>query len=595
MDINTNINIFEHIHNSKTPVFFLEQDRIIFANQAFATLSGHKAEDLQNAPAFLVFSKEDFDSLKLNFDFENQESAKELNLKLLTKTLDLKIINVSWFCLNKENGKYLFFCRDITVSSVSQRKMVKAKTYVDSIFTNLQDGVIVLDNDAKVMNINNGALHYGLSTVKTIVNKITKDYDLLSDDWEDVNNKKVEFTDYKKDTVYLTANIKKYLAENIHAVFIINFTDITDHVLLEKEIQRQKNELQKQYDKMDKELVFAKSIQENIVPSKICQIADLSIGTKFYIANRMGGDYFEILSQNDNTSLFGIFDVSGHGVAASLIVMMLKAMLSTIHSSQVEDSKEVFYYLQENFNNKIPGKHFVAAVFCRYEESSGKLNFTCGGNYLPLHINGKTGEITEPGQRGFPIGFIRNPSFDSTTIDFALYDKLVMFTDGIVEAKNKNDEYFSHERVVELVKKYYKYSSFFLQRILYKELIEYIEGEENQGDDVTIMVVSKESPALLSTNFEFGEYLDNLEKVINKNIIKRVMAESKPIFEFLRNDTRLDVAKTKLEIHEELFTTSIRISNLFSRNLNDFLSKLENPDFYYNIDSGYLYLEFRDL
>ena len=525
MKLDRETSIFKFIENSDTPVFVLNNDKIEFVNIAFAKLVGFDdSSNLKNIPINLFFS--DFDllsSLKNKTHIiENKENDdnEEIIIKILTRDMKIRVISISSFDIDPKLNQYIIFCKDVTDSRIKQKNAFKAKMYVDSIFSNLDDGVIVIDNEKKIINVNNGALLYGMEKVAEIVNQTTKNIDFLERDWSDIYNLRIDLKNFENDTKFINSNIRKFIVNELFEVYIIIFHDITTDIFQQKEIKEKNQILKDQFDNMEKELKFAKTIQEKMLPSEFKNVAGLNILTKCYIANSMGGDYFEVIDEIENRAFMGIFDVSGHGVASSLIVMMLKAMLRTINFREIKDSKDIFYYLQKNFNDKIPGKHFVAGIFLVYDKKTSEINFTCGGNYLPLYYNSQENSIKEVGKPGFAIGFIKKPTYSSYTMPLNEGDKILMFTDGIIEAEDKDNNYYSKKRILEHYENNKNFSACFIKDVMYKSLLDYIDGEENQNDDVTIMVVSKDEKVIDFLELNYSEILEyNDDDITSKEVI----------------------------------------------------------------------------
>lgn len=493
MQMTKNLNIFNNIEKSPTPVFFLYQNKIEFANQAFAELAEYDPADLPGVPIQQLFAGDELQKI-VQKDILDDQSGGENIVRMLTRNLDFKIILVSSFVINDSESRYLVFCRDITDSSLRQKKLAQAKLYVDSIFSNLDDGVIVIDAEKKIINLNNGALNYGIEKVSEIVELVTKNLNILSAGWADKYNRRIRFYHSSGKPVHISANIRKFIISGMFDVYIINFSDISRDVELENEVKEKNTILQEQFNRMDKELKFARNIQENMVPGSFRIVKDLEIHTEYLIANSMGGDYYDVQEDGNGRTMLAIFDVSGHGVASSLVVMMLKALLQALDLKKIKESSEIFYYLQHGFRDKIPGKHFVAAVVLLYEHASGKLNVCTGGNYLPLVIKKSDGSVKEIGQSGFPIGFIAKPHFESIEIEMQSGDKLLMFTDGIVEAKNRGNQFFSKERVISLVQSLNDKNAGFIKQKLFGELQEFTEHGLLQADDVTLMAIDFGQP-----------------------------------------------------------------------------------------------------
>jgi len=245
--------------------------------------------------------------------------------------------------------------------------------------------------------------------------------------------------------------------------------------------------------------------------------------------------------------------------------------------------------LQHGFRDKIPGKHFVAAVILIYDHLTGNLDVCTGGNYLPVVIRMDEGSIREVGKRGYPIGFIAKPFFESEEITLRKGDKLLMFTDGIVEAKNRNNQYFTKERIFETVQLMNKKSVGEIKINLLKDLLEFTEQGVFQADDVTVMVI------------EFGQQDFFTQEIqltdLNKNICPAFLSRqkfvelNKLIFLILQSEYDLSGNETMLLSHKNTDNLAVvrlqKISkNLIVKNKQDYI--LQGYRFDYDIISGCL-------
>jgi len=133
---------------------------------------------------------------------------------------------------------------------------------------------------------------------------------------------------------------------------------------------------------------------------------------------------------------------------------------------------------------------FVALLYAVLNKEDRTLSFCNAGQTQPIHLSARSGDATLIGTEGdnFPLGIVDEPDYKETRLQLAPGDRVVFYTDGIVEAMNEKEEVFGFDRLVEVVQGSHSMSA----DALLKEIINRVNafvGTTAQHDDLTIIVV----------------------------------------------------------------------------------------------------------
>jgi serine phosphatase RsbU (regulator of sigma subunit) len=165
----------------------------------------------------------------------------------------------------------------------------------------------------------------------------------------------------------------------------------------------------------------------------------------------VGGDLYDVIPMPDDSLLAYVADVSDKGVPAALIM----AALSTIIRSEARIKDEVDKLLEtvnNNMHNLISEEGFFATiVLVRYWPFSGKMQFSLGGHLQPLWIV-ESGIANLPQLNGISLGVTPNAHFEKSDILLSPGESVLLFTDGVIEAENEDNELFGNDRLVGYIK-----------------------------------------------------------------------------------------------------------------------------------------------
>ncbi len=238
--------------------------------------------------------------------------------------------------------------------------------------------------------------------------------------------------------------------------------------------------------KMEEELELARGIQRNLLPSKIPVYKNFDISAFNLTSQQVGGDYYDIITLDKDSFCIAIGDVSGKGVPAALLMANLQAFLKTTCKQGMHLEKATALINDLISENTSDGK-FITFFWAVFEEKNMQMHYVNAGHNHPLLI--RNGKIRKLGKGGIILGVMKtvNP-YESEIIHLQKDDVIVLFTDGITEAMNKQGEEFSDEKLEELVLSIDGKPSQEILDSIKKEVQSFAAGTV-QSDDMTIIVI----------------------------------------------------------------------------------------------------------
>lgn len=201
---------------------------------------------------------------------------------------------------------------------------------------------------------------------------------------------------------------------------------------------------------VEAEISAARSLQAGLIPTGVHRLGKFELVGKFVPASEVGGDYFDFRLLEDGRLIVVMGDVSGHGLPAGILVSMAKASLMTVHRNNGFDFVDTLESLNEVIRNGSPRKDmFMTLCYLMIDPKSNKIGCSANGHPFPL-IAKKDGTVSEIGSGGgYPLGVRDKQSFRIIDTDFQPGDTILVYTDGIPEQMNLDDEPWGYEEFFE--------------------------------------------------------------------------------------------------------------------------------------------------
>ena len=323
--------------------------------------------------------------------------------------------------------------------------------------------------------------------------------------------------------------------------------------------------------RIDKELEFAKEIQYSALPSVFPPYPnrkDFEIYAHMITAKEVGGDFYDFYMLGDSTLAFMIADVSGKGIPAAMFMMQAKTIIKDLAESGLE-LPEVFATANKKLCENNDAGMFVTAWMGILDLKTGLLKFVNAGHNPPL-VRQADGEFAYLKARsGMVLAGMDGIKYRQNELQLTPGDQIFLYTDGVTEATDKNNQLYGEERLLETVNRNIVMDTRKLCEAVKSDVDQFV-GEAPQFDDITMLSVE-------------------IQYIRGENSIT-VIADDKsmiPVSEFAKSLTE------KLAVVPKVANkVSIAVDEIYSNIVN--YSGAELATISYEIKDGRLYMTFTD-
>jgi sigma-B regulation protein RsbU (phosphoserine phosphatase) len=238
------------------------------------------------------------------------------------------------------------------------------------------------------------------------------------------------------------------------------------------------------------ELAHATQIQQSILPHQFPAFPDrkdFELHAAMVPAKEVGGDFFDFFLLDPQHLGFVIGDVSGKGVPAALFMAVSRTLLRAFAQHRASPG-ECLAYMNSNLAAQSDSAMFTTVFYGILDTQTGDLQFANGGHNRP-YVVGADGQPRPLSDESGPIvGIMDGFAYETYTGKLAPGDALVLYTDGVTEARDKNDGFFGEQRLEELLSERCTEPAQQLVASLHARVQEFAIGEP-QADDITVLAL----------------------------------------------------------------------------------------------------------
>ena len=245
-------------------------------------------------------------------------------------------------------------------------------------------------------------------------------------------------------------------------------------------------------ERLEGEMKMGRDIQINLLPRRTPEMSGLKVAGTMMPAKEIGGDYYdyiEIFNRQERGLGVVIGDVSGKGVAAGLIMATAKATLKGL-SQQGLSPKQILSQANSVLYEYTNGQKFMTLLYFHYNEKEKGLHYSSAGHEHILVHHHNTGQVESIMSGGFMLGMMPdiNQFLEDKEIALSSADKVILYTDGVTEARNAQEEMFTLGRLINVIEKHGHKPANELLGSVNEEVYSFI-GLREQYDDITLVVL----------------------------------------------------------------------------------------------------------
>ncbi|MCR5402090.1 MAG: SpoIIE family protein phosphatase [Treponema sp.] len=272
-----------------------------------------------------------------------------------------------------------------------------------------------------------------------------------------------------------------------------------------RRLSEAKENLESEIRKSNIELEMASVVQHGFLPAQSRTFRNFDFSIMYEPLRIVSGDFYDYYLKGNNLDGFCLFDVSGHGIAASLITLLGKNVVKECFAQGTGEKQKINETLKE-INLRISEQkgiveNYLTGLLFRidrntYEKESTRITFADAGHPHPILYRAETRDIIElkPDKSQSQFGavglFSTDVSFAESSFDMKEGDILLCYTDGLTEAFNKNREQFGLERVKHIISSNAGLNAKDLQKTIYDEL-KLFTNHAPKEDDLTYIIIKK--------------------------------------------------------------------------------------------------------
>src|SRR3984893_9220657 len=263
---------------------------------------------------------------------------------------------------------------------------------------------------------------------------------------------------------------------NVEAIGFAFFLGTLGYVAAKRSLQRDH-----QFNEIQKELEIARRIQTSILPKAYPQSNNFNVAARYVPMTTVAGDFYDFLLTDPQQAGLLIADVSGHGVPAALIASMVKLAATSQRANAADPAT-----LLSGMNNVLHGntqEQFVTAAYVYLDAASSTLRYSAAAHPPMLLLRG--GNVVELAENGLMLAAFSFATYSTVEYPLEAGDRLVLYTDGLLEAANATGEEFGPHRLSALLQDGARLSAEAAADHIISSLQTW---SKSQNDDLTVLI-----------------------------------------------------------------------------------------------------------
>ena len=241
-------------------------------------------------------------------------------------------------------------------------------------------------------------------------------------------------------------------------------------------------------ERVQQQIRIAAQIQQSLLPKSWPQIPGLELAGKCVSAANVGGDYYDFLVDDDNRLTMLIADASGHSVGSALMMVTARSRLRYEIALGKPLRRIVSDTNRAMFDDLSQAEMFLSMFCARFDPVSRQFSFVNGGHNFPMVRRASTRDVITLDTDGLILGVLEDVVFEEKSIVLDPGDIVLLYTDGVVEARTPHGELFGEDRLKRILIRHDWRSPEDLTNHIYQAIYQYTENAAQQ-DDITLLIL----------------------------------------------------------------------------------------------------------
>ncbi|MFY0608212.1 MAG: SpoIIE family protein phosphatase [Cyclobacteriaceae bacterium] len=244
-------------------------------------------------------------------------------------------------------------------------------------------------------------------------------------------------------------------------------------------------------ERYKEQLKIAKNVQKSLLPEILKHDSNFEIEAFSMAADEVGGDYYDILEPETGIFNLIIGDVSGKGTSAAFNMAQMRGIFHSL-AQKVESPSQFMIEANNAIGRCLESNSFITAIYIVINTSQSQFSYVRAGHCPGLLYRAKSGQIETLEKDGLGLGILRNSSFEDyvqeETVTYQSGDLLLLYTDGISEAKNPSKHQYGAEGLQNSLLRHIALPTAKIKEKLIEDLVSFLDGNK-LDDDYTLTLV----------------------------------------------------------------------------------------------------------
>ena len=242
---------------------------------------------------------------------------------------------------------------------------------------------------------------------------------------------------------------------------------------------------------LSRELADAARVQASFMPVHAPRLPGWDLSARLVPARETSGDFYDFIPLPNGNLGIVIADVTDKGIGAALFMAMSSTLIRTYASLYPTLPAFVMGVVNQRILEDTGGSMHVTAFYGVLEPAAGRLRYVNAGHNPPYLLSNRKGKpFDRLKATGTPLGVMENNYFQQKVIKLAAGDTLLLYTDGIVEARNPLGSYFGDQRLLATARSAGLGSARDLQEAIFSAVVKFSAGAP-VGDDMALLVLTR--------------------------------------------------------------------------------------------------------
>jgi len=274
-------------------------------------------------------------------------------------------------------------------------------------------------------------------------------------------------------------------------------TTLAAQIAIALENARLYEEIERQERRLERDLSLARELQVRLLPQASPKLAHLDVAAKFVPARAIGGDLYDFIPYSMSRLGIAIGDVSGKGAPAAIYAALVSGILRS-HAPIEPSPSEMLSAVNLSLAERRVEAQFVSIIYAVWDDDQRTLTVSNSGLPRPIFVHGGKNEVIEA--TGLPLGLFDEAEYDELHFKMKPGDLFVFFSDGILDARNRQGELFGRGRVERIIAENSESTAAQLVDTIFKAVADHSADVETFDDQTVVAIRVRGSTHASSTH-----------------------------------------------------------------------------------------------